>query len=141
MYYYYNKNIYCISKLFDNIAADTLQKKIKKAKIVFSIAMFYDLQNPLQFCKNIKKLIGDDGIWVSEQSYCPLMLKKNSFDTICHEHLEYYTIESIKYIFRKVGLKIIEIKSRHIFSTGIENDILNILEKYNFATYSIISSF
>jgi hypothetical protein len=111
---YYNKNIYCISKLFDNIATDTLQKKIKGAKIVFSIAMFYDLPNPIQFCKNIKKLIGDDGIWVSEQSYCPFMLKSNSFDTICHEHLEYYTIESIKYIFKKVGLKIIDIKFNDI---------------------------
>ncbi len=111
---YYNKNIYCISKLFDNIAADTLQKTIKRAKIVFSIAMFYDLPNPIQFCKNIKKLIGDDGIWVSEQSYCPFMLKSNSFDTICHEHLEYYTIESIKYIFKKVGLKIIDIKFNDI---------------------------
>ena len=111
---YYNKNIYCISKLFDNIAADTLQKKIKRAKIVFSIAMFYDLPDPIQFCENIKKLIGDDGIWVSEQSYCPFMLKNNSFDTICHEHLEYYTIESIKYIFKKAGLKIIDIKFNDI---------------------------
>ena len=74
------KRIDCISKLFDDIAADTLQKKIKKAKIVYSIAMFYDLPNPVQFAKNIKKLIGDDGIWVSEQSYCPFMLKNNSFD-------------------------------------------------------------
>ena len=111
---YYNKNIYRISKLFDNIAADTLQKKIKRAKIIFSIAMFYDLPNPVQFCENIKKLIGNDGIWVSEQSYCPFMLKNNSFDTICHEHLEYYTLESIKYIFKKVGLKIIDIKFNDI---------------------------
>ena len=107
---YYNKNIHCISSLFDTITVESLKKKIKKAKIVFSIAMFYDLPNPIKFAQNIKKIIGNDGIWVSEQSYCPFMLKNNSFDTICHEHLEYYTIKSIKYIFKKVGLKIIDIK-------------------------------
>ena len=106
----YNKKIHCISRLFDTIAVETLQKKIKKAKIVFSIAMFYDLPNPVKFAQNIKRIIGDDGIWVSEQSYCPFMLKNNSFDTICHEHLEYYTIKSIRYIFEKVGLKIVDIK-------------------------------
>jgi hypothetical protein len=106
----YNKKIYCISRLFDTIAAETLRKKIKKAKIVFSIAMFYDLPNPVKFAQNIKKIIGDEGIWVSEQSYCPFMLKNNSFDTICHEHIEYYTIKSIRYIFEKVGLKIVDIK-------------------------------
>ena len=92
-----NKKIHCISRLFDTIAVETLQKKIKKAKIVFSIAMFYDLPDPVKFAQNIKRIIGDDGIWVSEQSYCPFMLKNNSFDTICHEHLEYYTIKSIRY--------------------------------------------
>jgi len=107
---FYNKNIHCISRLFDTITVEALQKKIKKAKIVFSIAMFYDLPDPVKFAQNIKKIIGDDGIWVSEQSYCPFMLKNNSFDTICHEHLEYYTIKSIRYIFERVGLKIIDIK-------------------------------
>ena len=70
------------SKLFDDISANDLKKKIKKAKIVYSIAMFYDLPDPIQFAKNIKKLISDNGIWVSEQSYCPFMLKNNSFDTL-----------------------------------------------------------
>ena len=110
----YNKNIHCISTLFDTIAVTSLRKKIKKAKIVFSIAMFYDLPSPVKFAKNIKKIIGDDGIWISEQSYCPFMLKNNSFDTICHEHLEYYTIKSVKYIFERAGLKIIDIKFNDI---------------------------
>jgi len=110
----YNKNINCISKLFDNIAVDFLKNKIKKAKIVFSISMFYDLPNPVKFAKNIKELIRDDGIWVSEQSYCPFMLKNNSFDTICHEHLEYYTIKSIKHIFNQSDLKIIDISFNDI---------------------------
>ena len=107
---FYNKNIHCISRLFDTIAVETLQKEIKKAKIVFSIAMFYDFLNPVKFAQNIKKIIGNEGIWVSEQSYYPFMLKNNSFDTICHEHLEYYTIKTIRYIFEKVGLKIVDIK-------------------------------
>ena len=105
----YNKNINCISKLFDNLTVNFLKKKIKKAKIVFSIAMFYDLPNPVKFAKNVKELIGNEGIWVSEQSYYPFMLKSNSFDTICHEHLEYYTIKSFKNICETANLKIIDI--------------------------------
>jgi len=106
---YYNKNINCISKLFDNLTVKFIKRKIKKAKIVFSIAMFYDLPNPVRFAKNVNEIIGNDGIWVSEQSYYPFMLKTNSFDTICHEHLEYYTIKSFKNICEKADLKIIDI--------------------------------
>ena len=106
---YYNKNINCISKLFDHLTVNFLKKKIKKAKIIFSIAMFYDLPNPVKFAKNINELIENEGIWVSEQSYYPFMLKTNSFDTICHEHLEYYTIKSFKNICEQANLKIIDI--------------------------------
>ena len=52
--------------------------------------MFYDLENPISFAKNIEKKLGKEGIWCLEQSYLPSMLKTNAFDTICHEHLEYY---------------------------------------------------
>jgi GDP-mannose 4,6-dehydratase len=72
-----------------------------KCKIISSISMFYDLPDPIQFAKDIYKLLDDDGIWTCEQSYLLTMLKNNSFDTICHEHLEYYSLHQIKYIADK----------------------------------------
>ena len=60
----------------------------KKAKIITSIAMFYDLEEPLKFVKDIENCLADDGVWHFEQSYMPSMLRTNSYDTICHEHLE-----------------------------------------------------
>ena len=60
--------------------------------MVTSIAMFYDLESPVEFAANIARLLNKDGIWIFEISYLPLMLLQNSFDTICHEHLEYYSL-------------------------------------------------
>lgn len=80
----------------------------KKARIVFSIAMFYDLDDPVQFARDIANILDSDGMWVFEQSYLPSMLAMNAFDTICHEHLEYYTLADIKNILYRAGLKIVE---------------------------------
>lgn len=81
----------------------------EKAKVVTTISMFYDLPDPVAFAGDIKKILAPDGIWVTEQSYCITMLERNSFDTICHEHLEYYTMKQLKYIADKVGLQIIDV--------------------------------
>lgn len=81
----------------------------KKAKVITSIAMFYDLEEPISFVKQIYDTLADDGIWVFEQSYLQTMLETNSYDTICHEHLEYYSLRQIKYILDKVGFKIIDV--------------------------------
>ena len=86
----------------------------KKIKIISSISMFYDLEDPVKFAKDVKDVLHDDGIWHLEQSYMPMMLKNNSYDTICHEHLEYYSLRSIKFIFDKVGFKIIDLEFNDI---------------------------
>ena len=104
---YYRKDIIKISDFFSK---DKLRKITnKKFKIFSSISMFYDLEDPVKFAKEIFELIDDNGIWHLEQSYMPSMIKNNSYDTICHEHLEYYSLKSIKYIFDKVGFKIIDL--------------------------------
>ena len=54
--------------------------------------MFYDLEDPVGFARSIKDVLAPDGIWIVEMSYLPTMLEQNSFDTICHEHLEYYSL-------------------------------------------------
>ena len=76
------------------LAANALSNR--KAKIITSISMFYDLPDPNDFVAGIAASLADDGIWVLEQSYLPTMLERNSFDTICHEHLEYYAFRQIE---------------------------------------------
>lgn len=73
---------------------------------VTSIAMFYDLEDPVAFAEKVKLLLKKDGIWVFEMSYLPLMLMQNSFDTICHEHLEYYSLSVLEAIMKKADLRI-----------------------------------
>jgi len=85
-----------------------------KLDIITSIAMFYDLDNPNLFVKKIKSSLSDNGIWVFELSYLLDMLKLNSFDTICHEHLEYYSIHSLDYLMKKNDLKIFDITRNKI---------------------------
>ena len=81
-----------------------------KCKIVSSISMFYDLPDPVQFAKDIHSILTDDGLWTCEQSYLLTMLKTNSIDTICHEHLEYYALHQIKEIADRADFKIIDVK-------------------------------
>jgi len=68
--------------------------------------MFYDLESPVDFAKAIAGMLSEEGIWILEMSYLPLMLSQNSFDTICHEHLEYYSLAVLEYIARKAGLRV-----------------------------------
>lgn len=77
----------------------------KKAKIVTSIAMFYDLEDPIEFAKGVSEILEKDGLWIIELSYLPLMLERNSFDTICAEHLEYYSLTAVEYILDKAGMQ------------------------------------
>lgn len=81
----------------------------RKCKIVSSISMFYDLPDPVQFAKDIHAVLADDGIWTCEQSYLLTMLRRNSIDTICHEHLEYYALSQVKRIADMSGFKIIDV--------------------------------
>ena len=77
-----------------------------KVDIITSIAMFYDLEDPVAFCKGIKSILSPEGMWIFEMSYMPSMLKMNSYDTICHEHLEYYSLSMIEYILRQSGMRV-----------------------------------
>jgi NDP-4-keto-2,6-dideoxyhexose 3-C-methyltransferase len=82
----------------------------QKACVVTSFAMFYDLENPLAFMKDVAEILEDDGIWLMEQSYLPAMLRANAFDTICHEHLEFYALSQIVYMAKRSGLKVMDVK-------------------------------
>ncbi len=105
---YYPENIHYIPSFFSS----TLIKNSfeQKARVVTSVAMFYDLESPIDFVSQIHSILDDDGMWVFEQSYMPTMIKNISYDTICHEHLEYYSLKQIKWIMDKVGFKIINVE-------------------------------
>jgi C-methyltransferase C-terminal domain/Putative zinc binding domain/Methyltransferase domain len=95
----------------DFFSADALRKHFPghRAKLVTSIAMFYDLERPQAFADQIASVLAEDGVWHFEQSYLPAMLRTTSYDTICHEHLEYYALRQIKWIIDRAGLKIIDV--------------------------------
>jgi len=82
----------------------------QKAKIVTSIAMFYDLEDPLVFIEDIESILADDGVWHFEQSYMPSMLRTTAYDTICHEHLEFYSLRVVLDMLEKCGMRPLDVQ-------------------------------
>lgn len=78
----------------------------RKLDVVTSIAMFYDLESPVDFAGSIRDVLAEGGVWIFEMSYMPTMLEMNSYDTICHEHLEYYSLGVVENILHRVGMKL-----------------------------------
>jgi hypothetical protein len=104
---YYTDDITLVPDFFSADAFHSVEKK--PARIVSSIAMFYDLDAPVEFAKQIESILADDGVWHFEQSYMPSMLRMNSYDTICHEHLEYYSLGVVKLILEAAGLRLVDV--------------------------------
>ncbi len=100
-------NVKLVNTVFPSEQADQIIGD-GKFDLITCIAMYYDLDDPLNFTKGIKSILSDNGVWVLEMSYIPLMLLQNSFDTICHEHLEYYSLAALEYIFKVAGLRVIK---------------------------------
>ena len=86
----------------------------KRAKVVTSFSMFYDLEAPMDFMRQVFEVLDEGGIWVFEQSYLATMLDKNSYDTACHEHLEYYALAQIKWMADRVGFKIVDVELNEV---------------------------
>jgi len=106
---YYPASIRLIPEFF---SADAIAQALggRKAKVITSFSMFYDLEDPTAFAREIHGALDDEGMWVCEQSYLPAMLDTNSFDTICHEHLEFYTLKQVQWVAEKVGLRLIDVE-------------------------------
>ena len=105
-----------ITVIQDIFPSDELAKKIqgKQFGIITSIAVFYDLEDPVEFVRSIKTSLSDEGLWVFEMSYMPSMLKLNSYDTICHEHLEYYSLAVVENVLKRADMKIIKVSLNDI---------------------------
>jgi|TARA_B100001971_G_scaffold189137_1_gene190978 hypothetical protein len=110
---FYTDDIFLIPDFF---SANGFKKIFpeEKAKIITSIAMFYDLERPIDFVQDIKECLADDGIWHFEQSYMPSMLRTNAYDTVCHEHLEFYSLKVVKSLIEKCGMRVIDVQMNAI---------------------------
>ena len=90
------------------------KKKLEKPKLITAIGMFYDLEDPNKFIKDAADSLDDDGIFVAQFMSLKSMIEKNDLGNICHEHIEFYSFQSIKYLFEKNGLKIFKISENDI---------------------------
>ena len=105
---YYPEEIPYVADFFSEEAYRSVEKD-KNARLVMSISCFYDLDDPVSFVKDIRSVLADDGVWHFEQAYLPSTLRSLSYDTVCHEHIEYYSMLSVKNILDRAGMKIVDV--------------------------------
>lgn len=86
----------------------------EKAKVVTSIAMFYDLEDPVSFVKDVNEVLDADGLWVLQLSYTPLMLQQVAFDNICHEHVYYYALKDLSKVLALGGFEVVDVELNDI---------------------------
>jgi NDP-4-keto-2,6-dideoxyhexose 3-C-methyltransferase len=87
----------------------------KKARLIFSIAMFYHLADPVGFSRDVAKCLADDGVWIIQMAYLPAMLKTNMYDNIVHEHAGYYATRHMKWIMEQAGLEIFDVTLNDVY--------------------------
>ena len=111
----------------DFFTAEIFQREMgeQRAKIITSIAMFYDLEDPNRFVSDIKRVLDLDGLWIIQMSYLPLMLQTNEFGNICHEHLEYYSLQSLEYLLNLHGFEIVDVALNDINGGSLRAYIRN----------------
>lgn len=111
---FYTNDIILLPDFFSGETFFSAFNKNDRAKIITSIAMFYDLEEPKRFIMDIESVLADDGVWHFEQSYMPSMLRTNSYDTICHEHLEFYSFKVVKEMLEDCSMRVIDVQMNAI---------------------------
>ena len=131
------KNInYKISDFFS--ANKILEKKInKKFKIITALSVFYDAENPNKFLSDVQKILRDDGIFMLEQADLLSIIKFKMFDTICHEHLYYYSTKVIINMTENNNLRVFDLKRNSINGGSVQYFICKKNSKYK-TNYKII---
>ena len=140
---FYDKNITIIPDLFPNNKILTAKKKFK---LISSIAMFYDLMDPIKFCHEVANLLHPEGLFHVELAYLPDIINKNLYDTFCQEHLTYYSYLSFSYLVDQTPFKIINYERNLInggsinFNLAFKNSKhkINIIELKKLNDYEII---
>jgi SAM-dependent methyltransferase len=133
--------------IVDFFDADTFQGEVdlktRRPKVITSIAMFYDLEDPRKFVADIKRVMHRDGLWIVQMSYLPLMLKQNEFGNICHEHLEYYSLQSLEYLLKLNDFEVVDAELNDVNGGSLRAYIRNTsADKNNFAdpTYRALAT-
>lgn len=93
-----------------NYAAFRKEFGDRKAKVITSISMFYDLEDPNTFLEDAKNCLDKNGVWIIQMNYLGLMFEKNTFDNICHEHLEYYSLLSLSNLLLRHNLEAFDVE-------------------------------
>lgn len=106
---YYPPHIELISDFF---STEIYRRRFgdQQAKIITAFSMFYDVESPLDFMMDVRSILHPEGVWVFEQSYMPTMIERNAYDTVCHEHLEYYGLQQIKWMTDRADLRIVKVE-------------------------------
>ena len=134
----YNKDVNVIIDFFDKKSVKKyFIKEKKKFSLITSYAMFYDVEDPNEFCSSIVKILDRNGIWALEFSYFPLLLKNLTYDQICHEHCVYYSLSTFNKIISNNGLKIIDFTFNEINGGSIEVICAKSKSKYSSNTKKI----
>ena len=117
---YYDQSIKKIPNIFNKYSSNKINGKFK---LISSIAMFYDLSNPLEFCNLVEKKLEKNGIFHVEIAYLPFILKTYSFDTFCQEHLTYFSLKSFENLIKQTSLKILDYETNPINGGSISFDL------------------
>lgn len=87
----------------------------KNAKLIFSIAMFYHLDDPMRFVREVSSCLDEEGVWIIQMAYLPAMLRTNMYDNIVHEHVGYYAATHMKWIMDQVGLEVFDVLENNVY--------------------------
>jgi NDP-4-keto-2,6-dideoxyhexose 3-C-methyltransferase len=110
---YYKPHVELCAEFFSEDALRRLRPG-RRVKVLTSFSMYYDLEAPMGFMQDVYDVLADDGVWLFEQSYLPAMLAALSYDTVCHEHLEYYALRQIKWMADRVGFTLVDVEFNDI---------------------------
>lgn len=95
----------------------------KRARLVFSVAMFYHLEDPVGFARDLSSCLADDGVWIIQMAYLPSMIKTNMYDNIVHEHKGYYALQHMAWIMREAGLEIFDAEMNDVYGGSFRSFI------------------
>ena len=105
---HFQSDIQVVYDFFSAAGARTLIGD-RQIKIITSIAMFYDLDDPMAFMRDVRALLAPDGVWALELSYLPLFMTQLSYDQMCHEHVTYLALTQMDWMMKRTGLKILDV--------------------------------
>lgn len=125
---YYEEGVLVIPDFFS--AEKYYETLTDPADLVTSLSMFYDLPDPIKFAKDVEAILSENGVWHLEQSYAPTMVKTLAYDTICQEHIEFYTLKSLLYILKNASLKVIDLSFNNINGGSIAISVAKMNSKY-----------